>query len=386
MQNDLHRMEEEAAKLEEHEDVIYDDDNNNINNNNNNNNNKRRRIANKTSSRILLLKADQEFMLSLPANLSSHISPYLVVHIGRILGFQTEPRTSSWIHAGKSFNLYSICNCIFEELSGENTMITHKAKRTSSSSTTTIININRNANVDGSNILEENEDNEDDNCICTTSTTSTPTTATNNIPTTTSTTPTPIPPTTTTPENDDTDEGTLVPNDSDVLPLIIAITDNTHSIFGYGIEERLKRLVTPPAITTTTTSSSTSTSTVEDKTTVVEEKKGNGKSNEGASVVSIERLLHLKDIEEDTTKRTAASLPNKIYSILLNPTAPDSFSLRAQLRLVLGYADELPNHRPLSDFIWYSDYPAVKLLTRMKNPIDREGDRPSGESSILGVF
>jgi hypothetical protein len=135
MQNDLHRMEEEAAKLEEQEDVIYDDDNNN-------NNNKRRRITNKTSSRILLLKADQEFMLSLPANLSSHISPYLVVHIGRILGFQTEPRTSSWIHAGKSFNLYSICNCIFEELSGENTMITHKAKRTSSSSTTTtIINI-----------------------------------------------------------------------------------------------------------------------------------------------------------------------------------------------------------------------------------------------------
>ena len=77
----------------------------------------------------------------------------------------------------------------------------------------------------------------------------------------------------------------------------------------------------------------------------------------------------------------------KVYSVLLNPSAMDSLSDTAQLRLVLAYGPALLRYqRPLADFLWYSEYPPVRLLTRTKNPIDREGDKPAGESSILGAF
>ncbi len=81
-----------------------------------------------------------------------------------------------------------------------------------------------------------------------------------------------------------------------------------------------------------------------------------------------------------------SSSSSRVYSVLLNPSAADSLSDTAQLRLVLAYGPLLRYQRPLADFLWFSEYPPVRLLTRTKNPIDREGDKPAGESSILGAF
>lgn len=81
-----------------------------------------------------------------------------------------------------------------------------------------------------------------------------------------------------------------------------------------------------------------------------------------------------------------SSSSSRVYSVLLNPSATDSLSDTAQLRLVLAYGPLLRYQRPLADFLWFSEYPPVRLLTRTKNPIDREGDKPAGESSILGAF
>jgi len=75
-----------------------------------------------------------------------------------------------------------------------------------------------------------------------------------------------------------------------------------------------------------------------------------------------------------------------VNSVLLNPSAADSLSDTAQLRLVLAYGPLQRVQRPLADFLWFSEYPPVRILTRTKNPIDREGDKPAGESSILGAF
>lgn len=46
----------------------------------------------------------------------------------------------------------------------------------------------------------------------------------------------------------------------------------------------------------------------------------------------------------------------------------------------------MTDQRPLADVLWFSEHPPVKLLCRVKNPISREGDKPAGESSILGAF
>lgn len=95
---------------------------------------------------------------------------------------------------------------------------------------------------------------------------------------------------------------------------------------------------------------------------------------------------------EERLKRHFAAPQAKIYSVLLNPSASDSFSYTAALRLNLEYGeDELPYQRPLADFLWFGPadvehMPSVKLLTRMKNAIGREGDKPPGEGSVLGVF
>jgi uncharacterized iron-regulated protein len=91
-----------------------------------------------------------------------------------------------------------------------------------------------------------------------------------------------------------------------------------------------------------------------------------------------------------TTMRKSQSgdsaAPAKVLSVLLNPTAIDSLSLTMQLRLTLAYGKFLVDQRPLADFLWFSKSPAVKLLTRPKNPINREGEKPPGESSIIGAF
>lgn len=76
----------------------------------------------------------------------------------------------------------------------------------------------------------------------------------------------------------------------------------------------------------------------------------------------------------------------EVLSVLLNPTALDSYSPTVQLRLALAYGAYLKDQRPLSDFLWFSVCPPVKLLTRLKNEINAEGEKPPGESSILKAF
>ena len=86
------------------------------------------------------------------------------------------------------------------------------------------------------------------------------------------------------------------------------------------------------------------------------------------------------------TDKAPTPVPTKVLSVLLNPTARDSLSQTVQLQLVLAYGPFLKDQRPLADFLWYSRSPPVRLLTRPKNPINSEGEKPPGESSILGAF
>ena len=88
--------------------------------------------------------------------------------------------------------------------------------------------------------------------------------------------------------------------------------------------------------------------------------------------------------KRDAEKKVPFS--REILSVLLNPSAADSLAVTAQLQLALAYGNSLPTQRPLADFLWYSSYPSVKLLTRPKNAISREGDKPPGESSVIGAF
>lgn len=75
-----------------------------------------------------------------------------------------------------------------------------------------------------------------------------------------------------------------------------------------------------------------------------------------------------------------------VVSVFLNPTAVDSLSPTVQLQLSLGYGPILREQRLFANYLWFSEYPAVKLLTRPKNPISREGEKPPGESSVIGAF
>eukprot|EP00597_Dinobryon_sp_UTEXLB2267_P001554 CAMPEP_0170074834 /NCGR_PEP_ID=MMETSP0019_2-20121128/12076_1 /TAXON_ID=98059 /ORGANISM="Dinobryon sp., Strain UTEXLB2267" /LENGTH=359 /DNA_ID=CAMNT_0010285409 /DNA_START=1148 /DNA_END=2228 /DNA_ORIENTATION=- len=91
-------------------------------------------------------------------------------------------------------------------------------------------------------------------------------------------------------------------------------------------------------------------------------------------------------VNSDNVK--SGSKGDQVLSVLLNPVTADSLALDGivQLRLALAYGSNQENERPLSDFLWFSSSPSVKLLTRPKNPISREGDKPAGESSILKAF
>jgi len=75
-----------------------------------------------------------------------------------------------------------------------------------------------------------------------------------------------------------------------------------------------------------------------------------------------------------------------VVSVLLNPDQVDSASPTVQLRLTLAYGKYLVDQRPLANYLWYSDSPRSSLLTRAKNPVNNEGEKPSGESSIIGAF
>lgn len=92
------------------------------------------------------------------------------------------------------------------------------------------------------------------------------------------------------------------------------------------------------------------------------------------------------DEKKQPKKPTDVVKDVKVLSVLLNPTAQDSLSPTVQLQLCLAYGPFLKDQRPLADFLWFSDAPPVKILTRPKNPISSEGEKPAGESSIIGAF
>ena len=92
---------------------------------------------------------------------------------------------------------------------------------------------------------------------------------------------------------------------------------------------------------------------------------------------------------EVETNPVAANKRNDItdvVSVLVNPTSLDSLSPTVQLQLVLGYGPTLKDQLPLGNYLWFSDSPPVKILTRPKNPVSAEGEKPAGESSIIGAF
>lgn len=129
---------------------------------------------------------------------------------------------------------------------------------------------------------------------------------------------------------------------------MLAVVANENVKFGYGVQERVKRGLT--------------------------------------------RLRNIVVAEDakivPPSKSLVASIGSgkDVLSVLLNPTARDSTSETTQLALTLGYGLFLPESRPLADYLWFSEYPELKLLTRPKNAINAEGEKPPGESSILGAF
>ena len=122
--------------------------------------------------------------------------------------------------------------------------------------------------------------------------------------------------------------------------MLVVIADNSEVVFGYGLQSRIERYLD------------------------FFQYKKNGISASDESKAS----------------------NDEVWSLLLNPTEKDSLSFTAQLRLALAYGPNLKDQKPLSNFLWFADYPKVKLLTRPKNAISKEGEKPPGESSIIGAF
>jgi hypothetical protein len=138
----------------------------------------------------------------------------------------------------------------------------------------------------------------------------------------------------------------FVNNNPDTILVLISNKDRV--IFGYGIQERARRHL--------------------------------------SYLRSLSKSNDLTSNVEETNSTDDDNLDNKISSILVNPIANDSLSYISQLQLSLAYGDFLKDQKPLANFIWFTNDPVVKLLTRPKNPISKEGDKPAGESSILKAF
>lgn len=131
--------------------------------------------------------------------------------------------------------------------------------------------------------------------------------------------------------------------------MMVALVAMEHAKFGFGAQERLKYRLA---------------------------------SLRGTSPPSAE------DLAVPPSRRILSTIGNgrDVLSVLLNPSARDSSSETAQLTLSLAYGQFLDESRPLADYIWFSNYPESKLLTRPKNAVNNEGEKPPGESSIIGAF
>lgn len=90
----------------------------------------------------------------------------------------------------------------------------------------------------------------------------------------------------------------------------------------------------------------------------------------------LERLLQVAEVK---------ALPGRglVKSVLLNPTPEDTGSQTRRLRLTLGYAANLEKCRPVSEFLWYSQYPKVSWLEHPQNPISRPY---KDEDTLFQVF
>lgn len=141
--------------------------------------------------------------------------------------------------------------------------------------------------------------------------------------------------------------------------MMVVLTGADHVKFGYGIRERAIRGL-----------------------------KNFREKRNAANVALFEQLTASATGDEKKKPQKPAELLKdvKVLSVLLNPTAQDSLSETTQLQLCLAYGPFLKDQKPLADFIWFSDSPPVKILTRPKNPINAEGEKPAGESSIIGAF
>ena len=141
--------------------------------------------------------------------------------------------------------------------------------------------------------------------------------------------------------------------------MMVVLTGADHVKFGYGIRERAIRGL-----------------------------KNFREKRNAANIALFEQLTASATGDEKKKPQKPAELLKdvKVLSVLLNPTAQDSLSETTQLQLCLAYGPFLKDQKPLADFIWFSDSPPVKILTRPKNPINAEGEKPAGESSIIGAF
>ena len=99
----------------------------------------------------------------------------------------------------------------------------------------------------------------------------------------------------------------------------------------------------------------------------------------------IQRNLDLVRNQVNIGTATATGMKT-VYTALLNPTMEDSLAVTSQLQLILGYGPDLQDSEVIADYLWFDSSPPSKLLPRVKNPINREGDRPPGESSVIGAF
>jgi hypothetical protein len=151
---------------------------------------------------------------------------------------------------------------------------------------------------------------------------------------------------------------------SDKSPLLVVLANENRVKFGYGLQERTERCLRAVKFI----------------------KDGEAQADTTPAAPSASDASK-EEKEKEKEKEKSLSDGCMVYSCLLNPTSLDSLSQTAQLRLTLSYGPALADSKPLADFVWFGPaYPPLRVLVRTKNAISREGEKPAGESSIIGAF